>query len=180
MGVEVILNDRLVENKDAKEDEEKKGGLVMRQYTTRAGVKLEADLVLRCVGATPASEPFRANFSQCLSERGYVKCNTNLQMQGFPNIFVCGDLTDFPKARLVANTKVHTDIICTNLLNLVRNRPVSETYDPSAGMEWAPAVSFGPSVGLFSGPCCGGCTCMAGCWGSMKSGFMTKHPNPSA
>eukprot|EP01119_Soliformovum_irregulare_P018296 TRINITY_DN5586_c0_g1_i3.p1 TRINITY_DN5586_c0_g1~~TRINITY_DN5586_c0_g1_i3.p1 ORF type:complete len:319 (-),score=95.22 TRINITY_DN5586_c0_g1_i3:360-1316(-) len=55
-----------------------------RTFTTDKGSKIDADLAIFCSGNVPNSEFLReGQFADKLDERGFIKVNNHLQMQGF-------------------------------------------------------------------------------------------------
>lgn len=56
------------------------------------GRRLHADLVYRCTGFQPNSKMFRNHFASHIDPRGHVMVNDHMQLEGYPHIFVVGDV----------------------------------------------------------------------------------------
>jgi len=68
------------------------------RFTTTSGKLIEADIAFNCTGNLPNTECLRNEFfSHYLNDYGFVKVNPYLQLQGYSNIFIAGDLTDIPE-----------------------------------------------------------------------------------
>jgi NADH dehydrogenase FAD-containing subunit len=59
---------------------------------TSAGDSIHADRVFWCGGPQPLTGFMRAHMSACLDEQGFIKANPDLSVEGYPNIFVGGDV----------------------------------------------------------------------------------------
>jgi NADH dehydrogenase FAD-containing subunit len=79
-GVEIIFEDKVIKNKN---------GI----FITEKGRKINADLCIWCAGIK-YNPYFMNNFSDlCFSKKNALNVNDYLQLNGFKNIFVGGDLT---------------------------------------------------------------------------------------
>ncbi|MEM6529692.1 MAG: FAD-dependent oxidoreductase, partial [Chloroflexota bacterium] len=141
---------------------------------TGSGTVLTADLVFLCLGGRVNSAYLRNNFSAQLDERGYVKVNSHLQMEGFPNIFVVGDLPNVQELKLTANTDSHARVATSNLKALANGESLTETYSGGPIMS---AVPLGEKKGASQLPPFGGL--VIGSWAtSMLKGkdlFTTRY-----
>lgn len=64
------------------------------------GEKVDADLVFAATGAQPNNEYLRAELADILNERGLVKVNAQLQVEGYNNLYALGDIADSGEAKL--------------------------------------------------------------------------------
>ena len=79
------------------------------QRDNRAGVSIEADFLLKATGCSPNSRPLQNGLQACgcqrckslvrsapsqaaLDNRGWLKVNKHLQVEGFANLFAAGDI----------------------------------------------------------------------------------------
>ena len=115
-----------------------------KTFTTSKGTVIEADLVLRMIGITPNSSFMRTNFADKLDERGFIKVNEYLQLEGQTNIFVVGDVTAIPEEKSAMNAYAHIANLRENLKNIVENKPL-KAYATGPLMM---LVSVGPKDGV--------------------------------
>ncbi|MFX1510285.1 MAG: hypothetical protein ACFFBR_08290 [Promethearchaeota archaeon] len=53
-----------------------------------------------------------------------LRTNRYLQLKGFPNIFVGGDLTAIPEEKTAQNAEKHANLISTNIQRILDNKPI--------------------------------------------------------
>jgi NADH dehydrogenase FAD-containing subunit len=133
LGVNIIYNETVV---TTTEDQ--------KTFVTSKGTSIEADLVMRLIGITPNSSFMRSKFSEKLDERGFIKVNEHLQLEGQKNIFVIGDVTAIKEEKCAINVKNHLDVVATNLRNIVEEKPLKQYVTGPLMM----LVSVGPSNGV--------------------------------
>jgi NADH dehydrogenase FAD-containing subunit len=95
-------------------------------FTTASGKTVTADLVFNCTGTTPNSGIYPREW---LTERGLVKVDETLQVQGAPGCFACGDVvaTDESKIYYTAvNNQV--PVVAKNILALATGAAPAKTY----------------------------------------------------
>jgi apoptosis-inducing factor 2 len=107
-SVKIILNELI----DASDDGAKR-------FTTNKGTSVEADLVLRAFGAKPNTNYLRQTLPDVLDKAGYVKVNTQLQLEGHANIFAIGDITDIKEPKLALVSAKHAKVVAHNLKALL-------------------------------------------------------------
>lgn len=117
-NVELVLGDRVV-TQDGK------------MFKTRNGRELRADLAFLCTGNVPNSDFLTsgglANSERLINEKsGLVRVNEFLQLQGYDNIFVAGDLTDVPSTqeKLCQTAASEIRIVMSNIARMERLNPM--------------------------------------------------------
>ncbi len=103
-NVKVLLNQKIVKN-------------YRNECLTNKGNKICPDLIFRCLGILPNSSLMEKNFLNKL-DNGYIKTNKYMQLEGFKNIFVAGDVTNIKEEKLAQNAEEHAKVIVENLRNL--------------------------------------------------------------
>ncbi|TQV99344.1 mercuric reductase [Cordyceps javanica] len=120
LGVEVILQDRVVEEDDA-------NGIV----TLKSGRKIDCNCFINCTGQTPNSSILATLSPTSISPAGYIKVKPTLQLMDarFPNIYSCGDVTDTdvptPNARAAMQQSV---VAAENILLAVEGKAPQHEY----------------------------------------------------
>jgi NADH dehydrogenase FAD-containing subunit len=83
---------------------------------------VNADLAYSCTGFKPNTKFLEKHFKKNLSNKGYIRVNSNLQLINNPNIFAAGDILDINEEKLAQNAEIHTKIIAKNIVNLEKNK----------------------------------------------------------
>jgi len=101
-------------------------------FKTDLGSIHEADIAFVCTGNVPNSELFNPGFTESLNRYGFVRVNQFLQLRGFTNIFVAGDLTDIPEEeeKLCQTAYEEIKIVIQNIRNFDANKELTP-YMPS-------------------------------------------------
>ncbi len=102
-GVRILLNEKVEGIKNS------------RHFITRGGNKIEVDMAFISTGVEPNFEFMKKNFSKNLNDKGYVKVNSFLQLNGIKNIFAAGDIIDVKEEKTAQNAERHAEIIVHNL-----------------------------------------------------------------
>eukprot|EP01105_Mastigella_eilhardi_P014882 TRINITY_DN3389_c0_g1_i2.p1 TRINITY_DN3389_c0_g1~~TRINITY_DN3389_c0_g1_i2.p1 ORF type:complete len:1250 (-),score=235.11 TRINITY_DN3389_c0_g1_i2:11-3760(-) len=125
------------------------------QLVTDKGTQLTTDLVFVCAGPLCNTEYMQRHFSSCVASRGRLKVTNTLNLVGFPNIFVAGDITDVPEEKTAERAIAHSDVIAKNVSSLVVGKSASAFYCPlkreplyilSLGYDYAIAIEAGSIV----------------------------------
>jgi len=92
----------------------------------------EADVAFICTGNIPNSELFKPAFTESLNRYGFVKVNKSLQLLGFNNIFVAGDITDIPEEeeKLCQTAFEEIKVVIKNIKNFEQGKNLVE-YSPA-------------------------------------------------
>lgn len=115
-GVKIIFNEMVVKGN--------KG-----TFTTDKGTKIKTDMAFLCTGITPNFKFMEENFSSLLNKENQVKVNQYLQLQGFNNIFVAGDIISIKEEKTAQNAECHAKIVVNNIKALEKKQKLKE-YKP--------------------------------------------------
>jgi len=117
-NVTLIKNDRLLpveadggEEAAGRKYVEPAGGKVV----TQKGVEIPCDLLFWCVGGKLNYTSYQEHFADAM-ERGQLKVDEYLQVQGYPKVFAAGDICDAGPAGTVVFAGQHADCIAANIL----------------------------------------------------------------
>ena len=113
-GVTILYNSKIVKSD--------KGS-----YVTEQGEKITADMAFMCVGIVPNSQLLSKNFPKTLAQRGYVKVNEHLQLEGSHNIFVAGDLVNIKEEKTAQNSEIQAKVVVENVKRLAKGKEL-ESY----------------------------------------------------
>jgi len=93
-------------------------------FFTAAGQTLQADCAFICTGNLPNTQFIQSSkeLSSALNERGFARVNEHLQMEGWSNVFVAGDITYIPgeDEKLCQDALVQGAVIARNIRQLER------------------------------------------------------------
>jgi NADH dehydrogenase FAD-containing subunit len=150
-GVTLVFDERVTELLNTHSPEDKYPRSVAR---TSKGRDIKCDMIFLCTGIVPNSALLRPHFQSVLNAQGFVKTNKFLQMEGYWNIFVLGDLADIQEEKLAQSAEIHGRIVANNIHKLATPSVVSSgntkgfsTYSPS---NYRPIlVSLGKCTGIF-------------------------------
>jgi len=126
-GVHIIFGEKIVRHEK-------------NVFTTDTGRRLTADLGIWCAGII-WNPWFMKEFPPSIfSERKALKVNHFLQLEGFPHIFVGGDINDVPEEKTAAAADRQAIYIATNLQRMITGKklvpytPVTIPMDISLGL----------------------------------------------
>lgn len=140
------------------------------QVRTTGGRTIEADVVIWAAGTKPSTEYVLASWPASVQADGLLKVDAYLRLEGHPNVFVAGDVTNLPEGRLAIIGGLHAKSVVANLKKLLVS-PSPETvklkpYKPSVpgkGMGKLMILSLGRDDGLSSLP-----------FGQFRASFMAR------
>jgi NADH dehydrogenase FAD-containing subunit len=104
--VRLLLGERVVQNKG-------------NSYFTDKNTEIKADIVFNCTGSSPNSSFMD---KKMLDEKGFVKVNKFLQVDGMTNVFSCGDVTNIKEEKTAQNAKEQAKIVAKNIKLVERNK----------------------------------------------------------
>ncbi len=113
--VKIVFNEMIKGSKRIGNDEE---------FFTDKGTRIKSELAFLCVGITPNSEFMKKSFPKLIDGKGYISTDEFLNLKGFKNIFVGGDVTDIKEEKTAQVSLEHAEIIKKNLINLEKNKPL--------------------------------------------------------
>lgn len=93
---------------------------------TNKGTKIKYDLAFLCTGIKANSEFMKKNFSKLINEKDQIKVNDFLQMEGFNNIFVAGDVSSVLEEKLAQVARYHAQYIVKNIKALEKNKELKK------------------------------------------------------
>ena len=131
-GIKILFGERVKDSKN-------------HTFVTDKGTKIKSDMSFISVGIMPNYEFMKKNFSNFLNERNLIKTNSYLQLAGFSNIFVGGDITSIKEEKTAQTSKKHAALIVKNIYNLENNRPLEEYISKRRPM----VISLGKYNGIF-------------------------------
>jgi len=115
-GIKIILHEKIILNQNG-------------TFITNTKRTIVADMGIWCAGIK--SNPwFMKKFpSSIFTGNNALKVNQFLQLDGYPNIFVGGDITSVQEEKTAANAKRHGNIILVNLLRSIKRKKLT-VYKP--------------------------------------------------
>jgi len=123
---------------------------VMKQTVAVGDEKLEADLVLPCVGLPPNKTMIDKLVSvDSIDENNRIKVNEFLEVEGHPSIFAIGDCCNTLEHKMAAFAAKHGELVVSNIVREASGSTPSPYKRPFIGM----LVPFGASAGagIFNG-----------------------------
>eukprot|EP01132_Coremiostelium_polycephalum_P001344 gene1344-1697_t len=123
-GVRIVHNERVIAHHG-------------NVFITDQGSEIVADQAFLCTGIAPNSQFLKENYSDSISEFGYIRTNEYLQMAGSStyhrNIFVSGDILNFREEKLAQAAESTASIVSNNIMAMdMRHEHNLKTYKPFA------------------------------------------------
>ncbi|KAK7229499.1 hypothetical protein V2G26_001669 [Clonostachys chloroleuca] len=121
LGVEVILEDRVVGRNE-----------ISKTVHLKSGQELGCDCLINCVGQKPSSDLIATLSPTSISTTGHIKVRPTLQVEGegFSNIYACGDVADTktpnPNARSASRQAA---VVARNVLLEAQGRLPDKIYE---------------------------------------------------
>jgi NADH dehydrogenase FAD-containing subunit len=111
--------------------------------TTVDGVRLEADLWLRCYGTSPVSGYLTGDLAAARTADGYVEVDPQLRVGGHDHVYALGDVVAID-ANMAGIARRQADVVVANIRAAIAGTPDRTTYERSpAGI----LLPLGPSGG---------------------------------
>eukprot|EP01080_Neovahlkampfia_damariscottae_P005617 gene5617-9434_t len=88
---------------------------------------IQTDLILSCIGFSPRTDFLKSNMSSILDNRGFIKVNPQLQVEGYSTIFGMGDILNLKEEKLAQTAMEHADLVAKNIENLILGKEL-ETH----------------------------------------------------
>lgn len=112
-GVEILFNEKII-------------GSTGNRYATPAGKQITADLAFLCTGIKPNTHFMMKHFSERMDEKNQVYTSVYLQVKGYENIFIAGDITAIPEEKTAQNAEEHAKVIVHNIRALEKKEALKE------------------------------------------------------
>lgn len=109
---------------------------------TNSGKKLKFDLIFLCTGITPNSEFIKIR--EALDDKKFIKVNDYLQLSGFQNIFVGGDIASIAEEKLAQTSEKHAKTIVENIYSSEKRDNLT-VYKPQKRLM---VISLGKTDGI--------------------------------
>lgn len=101
--------------------------------TTRGGLELSADLIIKATGAVYPNTAFVKTLNpNTLTAAGFVKVKPTLQLLNYPNIFAAGDIVDWNEQKQAIKAGAHAQLVTKNVISYIKGASL-KTY--STAME---------------------------------------------
>jgi apoptosis-inducing factor 2 len=130
-GVNIIFGEKVVKHNN-------------NVFWTDKGRSLESDIVFNCGGINPNSEAVNKKFKTKVDERGFVKVDEFLRLEGMNNIFIAGDVTNILEEKTAQNAEKHAALIIENIRATDSNRPLAAYQSKKRPI----VISLGPYTGI--------------------------------
>eukprot|EP01105_Mastigella_eilhardi_P019802 TRINITY_DN4676_c0_g1_i10.p1 TRINITY_DN4676_c0_g1~~TRINITY_DN4676_c0_g1_i10.p1 ORF type:complete len:1056 (-),score=220.26 TRINITY_DN4676_c0_g1_i10:357-3494(-) len=117
------------------------------KIVTDKGTQLCVDTVYACSGPIANTEFMRKYFAVSLTDRGRLKVTNTLNLVGYDNIFVGGDITDLQEEKTAERAIAHSNIIAKNLRALVSSKRAGTKYTSPKKSPFY-IVSLGPHMAV--------------------------------
>ncbi|KAF8962332.1 hypothetical protein BDZ97DRAFT_1825661 [Flammula alnicola] len=99
---------------------------------TSGGVPLKCDLLIFARGGRPNTSLLKFLRPLVLTDRGYVKVMSTLQVDSHPNIFALGDIIDWPEAKQLTKISIgHAPVIIANVMSYLEGKAPKKLYTKS-------------------------------------------------
>jgi NADH dehydrogenase FAD-containing subunit len=136
--VQVILGERILHHEN-------------QLFSTNRGRLITADLGIWSAGIS-WNPSFMQEFPATVFTPNHaLRTNQYLQLKGFPNIFVGGDLTGIPEEKTAQNAELHANLISTNVQRILDSNPIKPYHIKNRPIlvslgDWNGILSYGKIV----------------------------------
>ncbi|EDO42769.1 predicted protein [Nematostella vectensis] len=110
LGVETVLGERV-----SNMDEIRQKGFTDVTVVTDKGNRLKADLALECTGLRVNNGAYKNGLGDKMDERGRLKVDEFLQVEGTPDVYAIGDCNNTPEVKLGMLANFHAAHVGDNL-----------------------------------------------------------------
>jgi len=109
------------------------------------GKILKADLVITAIGAKPNTEWLKPNNKNLLDEKGFIKVDDYLRVEGTENVFALGDCADVAEPKMVVHADKQSKTVVSNLKAVANGKELKKHKIFNKKLSIIP---FGPSDGV--------------------------------
>lgn len=81
-----------------------------------------ADLVLKATGVKPNNKFLRQNFSHILNEKGFIKVNEQLEVDGCSNLYALGDIADVGEPKLGYLAQKQGEYLAKSIIKKIKGK----------------------------------------------------------
>jgi NADH dehydrogenase FAD-containing subunit len=134
-GVQVIFKEKVINHQSG-------------VFITDTKRRIKADLGIWCAGIKSNPWYMKTFPPSVFTERNALKVNQFLQLEGYQNIFVGGDVTSTPEEKTAASADHHGRVISENILRALRQKPLI-VYKPR---KESMIISLGKGDGILTYP----------------------------
>lgn len=78
--------------------------------------------------AGPKTEYLTSFDATVLTQSGFVKVESTLQVKGHPGVFALGDIIDWEEQKQASKAGAHAGVVVANVLSYIAGRPVKKVY----------------------------------------------------
>ena len=151
LGVKVIRGERLMERLCGNVFEK-------RMLRTDKGTNIEADIQLLCGGFTPVVSLVQELDASLITERGAVKVNSHLQVEGerYAHLFALGDMCSHPAPKMAYIAGEQGKFLAGELAAVIHKKQRGFTNPFKVPAVAAMILPLGPSGGVSQLPVWGG------------------------
>jgi NADH dehydrogenase FAD-containing subunit len=134
-GAQIIFGEKVVDHKG-------------NTFITDKGRKIDAESAVWCAGIK-CNPWFMQGFPDSIfTEKKSLKVNQHLQLEGYPNIFVGGDINNVQEEKTAQNAERHAHLIVKNLERLQNDKPLIAHKPRSAPL----VISLGDTSAVMALP----------------------------
>ena len=109
----------------------------------KSGVKLEADVVYKCVGVMPNTAMLKESpLAQKFGFRDSIEVNDHLQVEGMPRVYCVGDMMSHKsrELKLGHTAEVNAHLASHNILNAIHGKPLLTYPNGVTGADTTPKI----------------------------------------
>nr|XP_039260130.1 ferroptosis suppressor protein 1-like [Styela clava] len=139
-GIELMLNERVSNLNELQINKCTKDQVLK----TESGKEIKVDLVFRCTGVKLLTDDFKDALGDAINDRGQVKVDQFLKVEGTDNIFALGDITNVDEEKMLVTAYAQGASLSNNLFACVDGRAMKPYKSGSFGM----AVPVGRDAGV--------------------------------
>jgi NADH dehydrogenase FAD-containing subunit len=113
-GAKLILGEKVIDHND-------------KIFVTNKGREINADLCIWSAGIR-CNPNYMSDFPKnCFSDKNALNVNQCLQLEGYTNIFVGGDIISIIEEKTARKAEIHAKFIAKNIRNILEDKPL-KTY----------------------------------------------------
>jgi len=118
------------------------------KIVTDSGDIVHADRLYSCVGFIPNTEFMNTNFKHALTDKGLVKVDSTMLVEGTKNIWAIGDVVNLNEPKMAVTAEKHSEYLQKQLSKIAAGEQLSN-YKPQDPEPSAMLVTLGPDKAIF-------------------------------